>query len=87
MVNKPRVNKERSPAELKAMLAAAEQEIQKLKYRIQVLEGAWWSCVGRVFPFTRSRCVSMVSRQACNISGWRRSRKNRGTGGAEAAGA
>jgi kinesin family protein 5 len=38
MVNKPRVNKERSPAELKALLLAAEAEIAKLKHRVKILE-------------------------------------------------
>lgn len=69
MVNKPRVNKERSPAELKAMLAAGEQEIQKLKYRIQVLEGllgpSW--CLFNAVPW--SVCLSLSTGKLATSAG------------------
>ena len=47
MVNKPRANKERSAAELKAALELKEVEIARLKRRVAALEGMlphWHDC-------------------------------------------
>lgn len=39
VVTKPRVNRDRSPAELRAALAAAEVELARLRARVRALEG------------------------------------------------
>lgn len=71
MVNKPRVNKDRSPAELKALVEARDKEIAALKRRIVFLEGAcarWCggcACVG-VLPV--SICARTCFPPAAKVS-------------------